>query len=248
MAMSTSTRPILRAQFGKFGHESQVRVNLSLNEQLERAGNLTSHHPIQVVFGVEADMRGHDRQIQVLGRAGPLVEADPSALEICEAPDVLMHEQAEASGVHTRQHGDRHTGIEETHRPGRKRQRKVEIVTFERVRIGVTILDEDIFNVGETLDAEQFLCDQGGPDAQRVFSDPAHHQRRRILDADTDSGRFRRGLVGEGRPGAKNAGRADRGNSSNEIPASLQELHLSALCEWRHASVSVLPLTPSARA
>jgi hypothetical protein len=213
------------AQFGKFRHECQIRIDPALDEKLDRARNVIRGNPAEILLGVEPDMRGHDRHVQLLGRAAPLVESDLFALEVSEGSDVLLHEQLEAAGVHTSKHRQRNAGIEVTNRPWCEPETKVEFATFERFRIRRAVFDEDIADISEALGSEQVLRDVKGRGAQRVLSDPAYYQRRRVLDADPDCGRLRRPLVGERPSRSKDPCGAGRGQGGEKIPASLNDLH-----------------------
>ena len=83
-----------------------------------------------------------------------------------------MREQLEAAGMHTRQHRDRHAGIEATNGPWREHQTKVDLAALERLRKRRTVLYEDIADVGEAFRAQQVLGDVKGRDAERVLGDP----------------------------------------------------------------------------
>ncbi len=67
-AMFRIERPILRARSsGKSGHESQVRVDLAADEQLHGAVDVVRRDPLDVLLGVEPDVRRHDRYVQLSG-------------------------------------------------------------------------------------------------------------------------------------------------------------------------------------
>jgi hypothetical protein len=108
-----------------------------------------------------------------------------------------VREQPEAAGVHTGQHRDRDAGIEPADSPGREPESKIDLMTFECLRIRRTILYANIADIGETFRAEQFLRDQNGRIARPVVSDTVDPTRRRVLEAEPDRGHFRRRLVGK---------------------------------------------------
>ena len=83
------------------------------------------------MFGVEPDVRRHDRYIEVRSRAGHIGDADPFALQVGDGSDALMHEQLEAPGMHTCNYRDRHIGIKATDGPWRKHETEVDLALSE---------------------------------------------------------------------------------------------------------------------
>jgi hypothetical protein len=69
-------------------------------------------------------MGGHNRHVKVRGRAERIEKTDRFALQVGKGSNVLMREQLEAAGVHTRQHRDRVAGIKLTNGPWREPKTK----------------------------------------------------------------------------------------------------------------------------
>jgi hypothetical protein len=126
--------------------------------------------------------------------------------------------------VHTGKHRDRDAGIEVANGPWREPETKVDLATFERLRLQ-RALHGGIVYLGEAFCAQQFLRDVSGRIARRVVSDTADPTRRYVLEADPDRGRLRRPLVGKRTPTAKETRGTGHREAGQEIAAGLHDMH-----------------------
>src|SRR5262249_42643187 len=82
--------------------EGHDRVNLVIDEELDRLWGLTDH-PIDVFSGVKSDIRRHDRHQQVR-RAPQTAHGEALTLELGDAPGTLIAEQFETPDMHPSKH------------------------------------------------------------------------------------------------------------------------------------------------
>jgi hypothetical protein len=93
----------------------EKRIDSSVGEQLHRGFSRTRRDPVDVLIGVEPDVRHHKRDVKVRTRAQHLGDCDFLAPQIANGSYRLVREQLEPARMHTRQHRDRHAGIQAIH-------------------------------------------------------------------------------------------------------------------------------------
>ena len=193
------------AQFLRFGRGGKKSIDFPCAEQ--RHGVAGTRDPMDVLLGVEPDLRRHERQIQVITRAEP-PNADPLAFQVADGADGLMREHLVAAGMHARQRRDRLAGIQMRGDPCSVLKVEVDFAAPDGRRRRRHRAD-----IGEPFRAQQFLGDVHGREADRTVT------------GQPDRSRFRRPLVGKGCPGTKDAGRTGRGQGGEKIAARLSDLH-----------------------
>ena len=179
------------AQFLRFGRGGKKSIDFPCGEQ--RHGVAGTRDPVDVLLGVEPDLRRHERKIQVPTRAEAR-NANSLALQVADGSDGLVREHLMAPGMHARQRRERLAGIQLRGDPCSELKVEVDFAAPDRRRRRRYMAD-----IGEPFRAQQILGDVHGREADRTVT------------GQPDRGGFRRPLVGERCPGAKHARGAGRG-------------------------------------
>jgi hypothetical protein len=90
---------LARAQLVRLGRKCEKGFDLPFGEHLQRVGG-GYDDPVDVLVGIEPDLRDHDREELMSARAVPLGDAYLPALQVTDGTNWLPHEELIAPGMH----------------------------------------------------------------------------------------------------------------------------------------------------
>ena len=140
------------------------------------------------------------------------IDADLLALQVADGSNGLMREQLEAAGMHTRQHRDRHAGIQAKDDPCREEEAEIELAAPDICVEGARLRGH-VADIGEPLRAQQVLGDVPGRDADGG----SRRSRIVVVSGGPSSASVLRAPRTPAAPAADSAGQ--------EIAADLHDLH-----------------------
>src|SRR5436853_563174 len=108
------------AQILRLGRKAEKRIDLALGEQLGWLRRWAGD-PIDVLGRVESDLRRHDAEEGVPGRAAERRDPDALPFQIDDAADAIIAEQLEAAGMEPTQNCEGRPAIGANYRGGRKK-------------------------------------------------------------------------------------------------------------------------------
>src|SRR5262249_50616477 len=95
------------------GREAEAYVDSAFLEQLDRCGRFAGN-PVDIVDGVESNLRCYDRHEQMLTRPQG-GHPDGTAFQVGDVADAIFPRQFEAADMHASQDGDRAAGVDHRH-------------------------------------------------------------------------------------------------------------------------------------
>jgi hypothetical protein len=120
-------------QLLRLGRKSQKSIDSALGELLQKVAAAGCRDPVDVVAGVETDVRRNGRKKHMSAGARLLGDADPFASQVADGTDGLVREQLVAAGMHPGQGDDRLAGIHVCNYPRGRLQLKIELAACHGV-------------------------------------------------------------------------------------------------------------------